>query len=106
IDDLCVKAGKEPTGRIELTDKNAAILAVKTGRADNMNTSVATSAYTISQQPGDWAMYVTSPKEHSGDLVGMVIPKGNDALRDAICGAVQIMFEEGIYDDILKKHGL
>lgn len=106
IDQACIDGGNEATVHVPLADKNAAILAVKSGRAEIMATSPATMVHTMEQQPGEFGMFATSEEDFAGDLVGTSLAKGNDELRDALFGAWQILFEDGTYAAILAEFGM
>jgi len=106
IDEQCNAAGREAVQQVPLADKNAAILAVQSGRAQLMATSPATMAFTIEQQPGVFGMYATTEEDFAGDLVGTSLAKGNDELRDVLYGAWKVLFENGKYEEILAKYGM
>jgi polar amino acid transport system substrate-binding protein len=76
---------------------------VSSGRADASVALDVTLAYTVQTSDGAFELagdpFNTLP-------VGIVIPKDNPELRDAVQGALLNVIESGVYDQILVKWGL
>jgi len=106
VDEGCAAAKKDATVRLPLSDANQTIMAVDSARADFASMGAAAAAYAITQQPGKYGMYVSSPDEFKTDYVGMAVAVGNDGLRDALLGAWKITVENGVYGELMKKYNL
>ncbi|WP_417218158.1 ABC transporter substrate-binding protein [Arthrobacter sp.] len=123
-DDICGKkiavSGKtdyyaqvEALGKTECTDKGkpaiellstdsgtAARLQIDQGRADLAAQSAENLAYFEQTDPGKYKN-VLDPLPSKP--LGILVKKGNDQLSNAVLKALQIMHEDGTYDDVLKK---
>lgn len=101
--DKCKQAGKPAPAKISLDDQNAANLALGNGRADAVLADSPVAAYAAKESGGKFAIagnaYDTAP-------YGIVIPKNESELRDAILKAVKDMIADGSYKQLTDKWGI
>lgn len=81
-------------------DQSAMVLALTSARVDSILLASAVGNYLAKESNGKF--------KQSGDLLsaghqGIVVPKNNDGLRDAILGAVQKLMDNGRYREIFDK---
>jgi len=103
LQDDCVAAGKGPIEKLPFPDQASAVQAVASGRADASVALDVTLAYTVQTSEGAFELagdpFNTLP-------VGVVVPKSNPELRDAVQGALLKVIDAGVYKQILAKWGL
>lgn len=103
LQDACLSAGAEPIVKLPFPDQASAVQAVASGRADTSVALDLTLAYTVQTSDGEFELagepFDTLP-------VGIVIPKDDNALRDAVQAALLVVIEKGVYKQILAKWGL
>ena len=103
LQSACAEAGKPAIEKLPFPDQASAVQAVASGRADASVALDVTLAYTVQTSDGAFELagdpFDTLP-------VGIVVPKDNPALRDAVQGALLKVIESGVYDEILAKWGL
>ncbi|TFD58311.1 MULTISPECIES: ABC transporter substrate-binding protein [unclassified Cryobacterium] len=99
----CAAAGKAAIDKLPFPDQASAVQAVSSGRADASVALDVTLAYTVQTSNAAFELagdpFDTLP-------VGIVVPKDNPELRDAVQGALLHVIESGVYDQILAKWGL
>jgi len=99
----CEEAGTPPIEKMPFPDQASAVQAVASGRADASVALDVTLAYTA--QTSDGAFELTGDPFDTLP-VGVVVPKDNPELRDAVQGALLKVIDSGVYDEILAKWGL
>lgn len=99
----CTDAGKKAIEKLPFPDQASAVQAVSSGRADASLALDLTLAYTVQTSDGAFELagdpFDTLP-------IGIVVPKDNPKLRDAVQGALLSVIESGTYKQILTKWGL
>ncbi|MGW7363133.1 ABC transporter substrate-binding protein [Streptomyces sp. NPDC054841] len=101
----CKAEGKPPIPgdghRFELqTDVTTALVA---GRDDAMISDSSVVAYAVKQSGGQIEQL---GKPYAVDPSGIVLPKGDGRLTEAVQGAVQALIDDGTYTKILTKWGV
>lgn len=103
LQDVCAAAGTGEIVKLPFPDQASAVQAVASGRADSSVALDLTLAYTVQTSDGAFELagepFDTLP-------VGIVVPKDDTALRDAVQAALLVVIEKGVYADILAKWGL
>lgn len=100
----CVSDGKREIGINNITGGADLITAVTSGRVDASAVDGPIAGNLAQTQPDKFEIPPASIVE-SGYL-GVVIPKGNDELVQAIQAALTGLKEQGVYDAIFAKYGL
>jgi polar amino acid transport system substrate-binding protein len=99
----CVSAGKPGIDKQPFPDQASAVQALASGRADAVMALDLTLAYNVSQDPDSFEV----ASEPIGALpVGIVIPKSEPQLRNAVQAALKKVQDEGVYDQLLAKWNL
>jgi polar amino acid transport system substrate-binding protein len=99
----CVAQGKDEIEELPLPEQVGTLQALSAGRADAVLALDLTLTYNVKQQPDNFEL----PAEPFGLLpVGIVIPKGDTELRDAVQAALMKVQESGVYDELLAKWNL
>ena len=98
----CVDAGKEPVDVQQFPDKNAAALAVGSGRVDLIFVDGTTTGYMVVQDPAKY--------QEVGDLfylgvAGISFPK-DSGMAEAVQAALQVLIDDGTYVKTLAKYGV
>lgn len=102
----CTTAGKPAIDVQSYKDQPSSILAVRSGRADAFFSSQAPLTYFVKQSNGQLELAGTGQKNGFDNLVqGAVVPKDSQ-LRDALLGALQELFDNGTYANIMAKWGI
>lgn len=105
LSDYCVKNNKGAVSQLPLSDTNATILAVKTGRAAGAGTTLASALAAIKADPSLGT--ITQTKEEGGleNNSCIIMPKslGMGSLMEK---AFQVLFKNGTYQKVMKKYGL
>lgn len=101
----CKQLGKGPIQLLTVTTDTDAQLQVKSGRASADLADSVTAAYDAKTAGGGSAFEVV-PGVYEPTPVGIVLPKGNTQLRDAVVAAAQQMMSDGTYMKILTQYGL
>ena len=108
IDDLearnkeCEAAGKEPIKAIVEQEQSKVTVSLASGKVDAMLADSPIALYAVKQQP--------DALEAVGDIYdsapyGIVVPKDQTELADAIAEALTAIKEDGTYDTVLKNWG-
>lgn len=100
--EACVARGEKPLEISSFSESAAVILAVLSKQVDaSVSTVISAAAYAS-----------TDPKRlHVGGIAwtggtGVATKKGNDALRDALRGALFELAKVGFYQDVLTQYGM
>ena len=96
----CVKDGKKPINSAIYPGQNQMILALQSGRADAAMVDSVSGSYSA-KQTGTLTMLAP----YQAGYFGIVIPKGDSALSNAIQKALEQMAKDGSYQKILAKYG-
>lgn len=99
----CVKEGKKPLTIRIFASQNQMVLALHTNRVDAVLADGPNAGATAKHSNG--SLVLTAPP-YTSSLFGVVFPKKNTQLRDAVAATVQAMIDNGSYMKILKKYGL
>lgn len=99
----CTKAGKPAVNKQPFPDQASAVQALASGRADAVMALDLTLAYNVSQDPGSFEV---ASKPIGALPVGIVVPKSEPQLRDAVQAALKKLQDEGVYDQLLEKWNL
>lgn len=102
----CAEAGQSPVNLLMLADTNSTILAIESGRADVAGMSAHQAAYAESQNPSKFAKYITSDDEAQPDKLGMALDRNDPELARAVFGAWEVVFENGIYQELMDKYNM
>ncbi|MHA6667863.1 transporter substrate-binding domain-containing protein [Homoserinimonas sp. A447] len=102
----CAEEGEDPAVFVGLADTNSTILAVQSERADAFATT-ETAAMDVVDKTPDTFKYVTQTDEQGAgvDLMAMFAPK-TSGLGPVLFKAVENMFANGSYDELMKKWNL
>jgi polar amino acid transport system substrate-binding protein len=100
--DRCVDAGKEAVDVQQFPDKNAAALAVGSGRVDLIFVDGTTTGYMVVQDPDKY--------KEVGDLfylgvAGISFPK-DSGMAEAVEAALQVLIDDGTYVKTLAEYGV
>ena len=102
----CEAKGLKPVTYVEFPDstaKDQAILSGRLPRADVLQTSIA--RYREANGLAKGVSIVPAPE--IGDLyVGFIVDKGNDGLAKAVSAALQTLWDNGQYKEILARYGI
>ena len=101
--DECVAAGEAKISVLEFPDTVACLQAVVTGRAQAFLGGTPTIAYQAEKSDG--ALVATGTPMNLKPY-GILIPKEDTALVDAVQAALQKLIDDGSYDEILASYGL
>lgn len=96
----CEAAGEEPINIVGFPSNTDAVLALKSGQVDSVETDSPVAAYYVAQDPESFELTeaVIDPI-----LVGIALRKDSTELRDQIQAAVDEMYADGTMMDILEK---
>lgn len=96
----CKAAGKEGVRISEYPDTASAVLALRSGRIDAVETSNSSASYIAGQSNGTLATFgeANHPLEY-----GIVFAQGQDEWAAAVKAALEALKEDGTYDSILEK---
>jgi polar amino acid transport system substrate-binding protein len=108
--DDCVKNGKQAVTTLALPGDTDAQNAVRSGKAVAYLADSQLAAYTV-KVAGKGAYFElvidpANPYGYESGLIGIGILKKNTKLTAAIHAAVQSLFDDGTYDELLKKWNL
>ena len=98
----CEAAGKEPIKAIVEQEQSKVTVSLASGKVDAMLADSPIALYAVKQQP--------DALEAVGDIYdsapyGIVVPKDQTELADAIAEALTAIKEDGTYDTVLKNWG-
>lgn len=96
----CVDAGRPAIKRLEVDSTSTARLQLKQNRAEGAVAAPEVIAYLRAEQPGQ---FVPLQPLVATSTYGIGFKKGNDELREAVYGALQALYEDGTYDQLLAK---
>jgi polar amino acid transport system substrate-binding protein len=99
----CANAGKPAVTKQPFPDQASAVQALASGRADAVMALDLTLAYNVKQDPESFEV---ASKPIGALPVGIVIPKSEPQLRDAVQAALKKVQDEGVYDELLAKWNL
>jgi polar amino acid transport system substrate-binding protein len=99
----CTNAGKPAVNKQPFPDQASAVQALASGRADAVMALDLTLAYNVKQDPESFEV---ASKPIGALPVGIVIPKSDPELRDAVQAALKKVQDEGVYDQLLAKWNL
>jgi polar amino acid transport system substrate-binding protein len=99
----CQSAGKKPVDKQPFPDQASAVQALASGRADAVMALDLTLAYNVKQDPKSFEV---ASKPIGALPVGIVVPKSQTQLRDAVQAALKKVQESGAYDQLLAKWNL
>ena len=103
LDDTCKAAGK-PAPAIQLYENNAdCIQAILAGRADTYVNDVNTVDQAVKAYPDQLSKATAVTLPYS---IGIAVPKGNTAFRDAVVAALTAIQNTGTETVLLKKWSL
>lgn len=106
VEAVCAEAGAQKVERLPLTDNEAVILAVKSGKADAAGMSVHQAAYAAEMNGGEFDFYVSSEEESPADQLSMGLAVEQQELAEAVFGAWETIFDNGAYEALMSKYGL
>ncbi|MBK9364500.1 MAG: transporter substrate-binding domain-containing protein [Rubrivivax sp.] len=105
VTERCTAAGLPATVPVALTDQNATVLAVQSGRADAASMQFAAALHLLRQSPNKFHIQ-TDPTDALGVLqLGFVTKKGSE-LTPVLHEALKRLWTSGDYAKILAKWGL
>jgi polar amino acid transport system substrate-binding protein len=95
----CEAAGEEPIDVVGFPSNTDAVLALKSGQADSVETDSPVAAYYVAQDPESFELTeaVIDPI-----LVGIAFNKDNPELRDQVQTIIDEMYADGTMMDILE----
>ena len=100
----CTKAGKPAINVLAFDGNSGEQLAVKQGQAAAMLENYPTAVTFAKESKGE--LEVVPNLQVSKRYFGMVVPKDDTELRDALQKAWQAIMDDGSYDKVLEKWGL
>ena len=106
-DDLsqdCVDAGLDPIEEIQYPTSNESVNAVLSGRADARLDDVTVAGYYEVTSEG--ALVVTDSGMYESRDAGLVVPKGNLEMAEALQAALQVLMDNGTLAEIFDEYGL
>jgi polar amino acid transport system substrate-binding protein len=97
----------KPLNVLQFPTNDQVKAAMKSGRVDASMDTTGVAAYSLAHQPpaGQQLELVPTAKYAVG-YQGILVPKTDPQLRDAIQATLQSMVDDGTYDAIFKKWGL
>lgn len=102
----CEEKGEDTINVQSFPDQPSSVLAVRSGRADTFFSSQAPLTYFASQATGQLSVAAKGkPNDFDPILQGAVFPMDSE-LEPIVVDAFQVLFENGTYDEIMKKWGL
>lgn len=106
LNEWCVAEGKPAAEVIPLTDTNASVLAVKSGRADAAGMTETGALDVLSVSPDEFGYVTQGEEQGSGiSLLAMLAPK-ESGLGSVLLQAFERLFENGTYDELMSEWGL
>ena len=103
ISKKCTDAGETAVKKQPFPDQASAVQALQSGRADAVLALDLTLAYNVKQDPESFEI---ASKPFGALPIGIVVPKDNPELRDAVQAALLKVIESGTYDELLSKWNL
>ncbi|MGY1806967.1 transporter substrate-binding domain-containing protein [Blastococcus sp. SYSU D00669] len=103
---LCQEEGEDAPTKIDLAQRADLQLAVQSGRADAYGTTPAEAAYTTQQAEDKWEFFIADEDPFVVTQLGAAFTKDNTELRDAIHAALQELFDNGTYEEIMTEWGM
>lgn len=102
----CEKDGKPTLKVLSYKDQPSSILAVQSGRADAFFSSQAPLTYFVKQSKGKLELAGVDKENGFEDLFqGAIVPKDSE-LGDVLLSAMEELFENGTYEQIMDKWGI
>lgn len=102
----CKAAGKPPVENLQYAQPADARLQVQTGRVSTFLGNSPVMVY-LAATAGDGKLFdVVRDKEYQLEPIGIAVPKGSTALRDALQKALGAMIADGSYRKVLAKYDL
>lgn len=99
----CASASKPKPTLLQLPKESEADLAVRSGRADAVLTDDLAGAAAVKGSKGTLQLAMPAGKSV---VHGMLIPKQQTALRDALQKALKDLVADGTYVELIKKWGI
>jgi polar amino acid transport system substrate-binding protein len=100
----CEEQGLQPINILPFDGNSGEQLAVKQGQADGMLENFPTAVTFAKESNGE--LELVPDLQLSKRFFGMVVPKDDTELRDALQQAWQAVMDDGSYDAVLEKWGL
>lgn len=88
------------------SEVNTVVMATLSGRADFAATNVSSAAFIVDQRSDVFDMYISKEGEFKADLLGMAVDAQNVELLDSLHGAWKIVFENGVYAELMNQYNL
>ena len=104
--ELCVKQGKPAVTVLSFDTQTTSALAVRSGRADAFFSSQAPLTYFVSQNKGYLELAAVGKKNGFNDIYQGAVLAKDSPLTPVILDAFKVLFQNGTYQAIMKKHGL
>lgn len=99
----CEQKGDAPVEFVGLADTNATLLAVQSGRADSAALTQTGAIDAAAAQPNTWRTVAQTEEQGAlADKLVLLTPKTNE-LGPVIFSAFELLFEDGQYDELVKK---
>ncbi|WP_037144415.1 transporter substrate-binding domain-containing protein [Rhodococcoides fascians] len=99
----CEQKGDAPVEFVGLADTNATLLAVQSGRADSAALTQTGAIDASAAQPNTWRTVAQTEQQGAlADKLVLLSPKTNE-LGPVIFSAFELLFEDGQYDELVKK---
>jgi len=100
----CEEKGFKPAVFVEFPDITAKDQAIQSGRLPRIDI-IATAVGRYREATGQSKGLVLVPAPEIGNLyIGFIVKKGNDGLAQAVKAALQVVFDNGKYQEILARH--
>lgn len=100
----CEEKGFRPAVFVEFPDNTTKDQAIQSGRLPRVDIT-ATAVGRYREANGLSAGLVLVPAPEIGNLyIGFIVDKGNDGLAQAVKAALQVLWENGKYHEILARH--
>ncbi|OZC53668.1 hypothetical protein CH267_15805 [Rhodococcus sp. 06-621-2] len=99
----CEEKSQPPVEFVGLADTNATLLAVQSGRADSAALTQTGAIDAAAAQPNTWRTVAQTEEQGAlADKLVLLTPKTNE-LGPVIFSAFEVLFEDGQYDELVKK---
>lgn len=102
----CEAAGQEPITVGSYQAQDEAVLAVSSQRADLLVTTGGSGAYVVTQSDGQFELVVPSDPMRDPVPLGIVVPKDDPELAEALQAALGQLISDGSYQEIMTRWGL
>jgi polar amino acid transport system substrate-binding protein len=99
----CAQQSKGAPSQVELGSRADLQVALTAGRVDAYFTTPVDAAYAAQQAPDKFKFVILKDPPFVPTPLAAEMKKGNDQLRDAIYAAMQQLWKDGTYAQIMKK---